>query len=169
MKKGFAETGVPTREELADNPGAPSPERLKEGGVAVIECMQEIPCDPCEAACPYGAITVGEPITNVPVLDGDKCTGCGVCLPACPGQAIFLIDLNYLESEALVGFPYEFLPLPEKGSQIGAVDREGKVVTIGRVVMTSNPPSYDRTPIVYIAVPKEFAHDVRGIKSEGGE
>jgi len=169
MKKGFAVTGVPTPEELANNPGSPSIERLKEGGVAVIECMQEIPCNPCEVACPYGAITVGDPITNVPVLDEEKCTGCGVCLPACPGLAIFLINLTHSDTKALVAFPYELLPLPEKGRWVEAVNREGRVVTRGRVVLVPNPPSYDRTPIVYIAVPKEFAHEVRGIKPLGGE
>ena len=82
--------GVLSPEGLAKLPGMPSKERLEQGAVAVIECAQEIPCDPCEGACPAGAIHVGELITNLPALAADKCTGCGLCIPVCPGLAIFL-------------------------------------------------------------------------------
>ena len=41
-------------------PGIPSEERMKLGPVACIECLQQIPCNPCEEACPRGAITVGK-------------------------------------------------------------------------------------------------------------
>jgi Fe-S-cluster-containing hydrogenase component 2 len=163
VKSGFELNGVATQEELLNSPGYPSEERMTKGAVAVIECMQEIPCDPCEEACPYGAITVGQPITNVPRLVEDKCTGCGLCLAACPGQAIFLEDLTYADEEALVAFPYEFEPLPAKGSRVEAVDRAGAVVTTARVVRVLNPRKYDRTPVVYISVPKEYAHEVRCI------
>ena len=166
MQKGFALTGLATREELLNSPGYPSAERMAKGAVAVIECTQEIPCDPCEAACPVGAISVGQPITTVPILDGTKCTGCGLCIAACPGQAIFLVDLTYADSEALVAFPYEFLPLPTIGNEVDAVNREGKVVTRGRIVRVLNPRKYDRTPVVYIAVPKRFAQEVRSIRRE---
>jgi Fe-S-cluster-containing hydrogenase component 2 len=164
MAAGFAETGVASRDELLNSPGYPSEARLAKGAVAVIECMQEIPCDPCESACPSGAITVGEPITNVPVLDGEKCIGCGLCIAACPGQAIFLVNLRFAADEALVAFPYEFLPLPEVGSSVEAVNRRGEVVSVGRVVRVIDTAKQDRTPTVHIAVPQAFAHEVRSIK-----
>ena len=54
----------------------PIPELIK-GPIPVIECPEYIPCNPCETACPTHAITIGKPITNLPTLNVDKCTGCG--------------------------------------------------------------------------------------------
>ena len=168
MKQGVTFTGVPSIEELKASLGYPCPEDLERGPVAVIECVQEIPCNPCETACPARAITVGEPITNLPRLDTSKCTGCGLCIPVCPGQAVFLVDMTYSPTEATVSFPYEFLPLPRKGDRVVAVDREGLSVcgaTVRRVVM---PVAYDRTAVVTLFVPKEHAAYVRGMQRPYG-
>ena len=164
MPEGVRYTGIPSEEELRSIPGMPSRERMKEGRVAVIECVQEIPCNPCESACRFGAITVGEPITNLPVLDGEKCTGCGACVAACPGQAIFLINYAYSQTEAEVSFPFEYLPLPEQGDEVDAVNRSGEVVCKGTVTSLRMPPSYKNTCVVTIAVPKEYADEVRSMK-----
>lgn len=150
-------------EELARLPGIPSAERLKQGPVAVIECAQEIPCNPCEEACPAGAIQVGEPITNLPVLASDQCTGCGLCIPICPGLAIFVVDMTYSDREATVQLPYEFLPLPEKGEVVTALDREGRAVCPARVINVRNPKRFDHTAVITIAVPKDKAMNVRNI------
>nr|MBC7243833.1 4Fe-4S dicluster domain-containing protein [Chloroflexota bacterium] len=159
----LAKDGALSLEELATLPGMPSKERLEQGPVVVIECAQEIPCNPCEAACPNEAIQVGEPITNLPVLVEDKCTGCGLCIAACPGQAIFVIDMTYSEAEATVQLPYEFLPLPEKGEIVDGLNREGQRVCTARVLKVLNPKKFDRTPVITIAVPKECAMAVRNI------
>lgn len=164
MNQGIKYTGCPSREELENSSGYPSAKRVKKGPVVVIECVEEIPCNPCEAACPYGAIKVGEPITNVPTLLEDKCTGCGVCIAKCPGLAIFWVDLTYLKDEVLVAIPYEFLPLPQPGEKVEAVNREGKTVTQGRVVKVDNRKRNDRTAVIYLAVRPEFAQEVRSIR-----
>lgn len=166
MKEGIVFTGTPSIKELVNSPGFPSKDRLRRGTVAVIECVQEIPCNPCELACPFGAIKVGTPITNLPVLFEDKCKGCGLCIPPCPGLAIFLVDTNFSEKEALVGFPYEYLPLPKAGSRVDAVNREGNLVTEAKVIKVKNPKEYDHTPVLFIAVPRKFAQEVRGIAKE---
>jgi len=155
--------GVLSPEELAELPGMPSKERLEQGAVAVIECAQEIPCNPCEKACPSGAIRVGEPITNLPTLIEDKCTGCGLCIPLCPGLAIFVVDMTYSDQEATVQLPYEFLPLPKRGETVKALDREGRVVCPARVVKVLNPKGFDHTAVITIAVPKDQAMNVRNI------
>ena len=155
--------GVLSPEELAELPGMPSKERLERGAVAVIECAQKIPCNPCEGACPTGAIVVGEPITNLPTLIEDKCIGCGLCIPACPGLAIFVVDMTYSDREATVQLPYEFLPLPKKGETVKALDREGRVVCPARVVKVLNPKRFDHTAVITIAVPKDQAMNVRSI------
>ena len=68
-KEGYLYTGVPSAQELASFPGKPSEERMSKGRVAVVECLQEIPCNPCESACKFGAIQIGENITALPCLD----------------------------------------------------------------------------------------------------
>ena len=44
-----------------------------------------IGCTKCEKVCPNGAITMQE---NLPVIDYDKCGGCGLCKDACPRKCI---------------------------------------------------------------------------------
>ena len=36
----------------------------------VIECTQNIPCNPCQDACRFGCIRVGETITSLPQIRG---------------------------------------------------------------------------------------------------
>lgn len=161
--KGAAAEGIPTPNELKKTPGYPSLKRLQEGPCAVIECIEEIPCDPCEIACPAGAIKIGSSITNLPVLDEDKCTGCGVCISSCPGLAIFVLSLNYTDELALISFPFEFFPLPKVGEEVSTIDREGRTVCKGKVVKILNKSKQDRTPVVSISIPKKYALVVRGI------
>jgi len=78
--------------------------------------------------------------------------------------AIFVIDKNYSEKESLVKLPYEMLPLPEKGKEIYALDRAGKVVSKAKVVRVQKIKN--KTNIISISVPKNMAMKVRSIKVE---
>ena len=162
--QGYEATGIPSREELASFPGRPSEERMRKGRVAVVECLQEIPCNPCEPACRFGAIKIGENITALPCLDEELCTGCGQCVPQCPGLAIFIVNKSYSDTEATIDFPYEYLPLPNKGDTVEAVDRGGRTVCPGRVVRVTDLPANGGTNVVCLAVPKQYADEVRGMK-----
>ncbi len=161
---GVKYTGVPSREELEQSFGVPSEKRMKEGRVAYIECVQEIPCNPCEGICKVGAITVGENITDLPRLHEDKCTGCGLCVANCPGLAITMIDKSYSEEEATIDFPFEYIPLPEIGSEVDAVNRAGEVVCKGKVVSVKKVKAYGGTTVVRMSVGKEYIDDVRSMK-----
>lgn len=163
-KTGVIYDGYPSMEEIVAANGWPSEERFSKGPVAIAECVQEIPCNPCEAACPFHAITIRTPITNTPRISEEKCTGCGSCIAACSGLAIFLIDKTYSEKEALVSFPFEYLPLPEKGDKAEALSRGGEYVCLGTVIKVMNPKRNDHTPVVTIAVPKEKSDEVRTIR-----
>ena len=152
-------TGIPTKEDIAGV--TPSAERRGRGPVAVIECYQGIPCNPCYTSCRFGAIKEFEDINDRPELDFDKCTGCGQCVVNCPGLSIFKVDESNSHKEALIKMPYEFLPLPEEGNFVTALNREGAPVCRARVVKVQNAKHQDRTPVVTLAVPKEYSMEVR--------
>jgi len=156
----YLEDGILTLEDFQ----IPTKTRRQKGRVIVIECVQHIPCNPCVDICPQGAITMEGGITGLPVVDFEKCNGCSLCVANCPGIAIFTIDETFSASEAEIGVPYEFRPLPESNESVEALDRAGKVVCQGKVVRVRNPKAFDRTPIVFISVPKEYSMTVRFFK-----
>ena len=150
---------VLTSERLAQT--APLPERRASGPVAVVECFQNIPCNPCYTFCPVGAM---KPLTNIsmlPEVDTDRCIGCGICISHCPGLAIFVVDESAEGADGIVRLPYELVPLPEAGEFVTAVDREGKPVCRAQVVRVQNDKTQDRTPIVWLKVPKVLTMTVR--------
>lgn len=162
------ETGYLEMEELKRLQKLPAPERYEKGPVAVVECVQAIPCNPCQAACKFGAITVGEPITNLPQVQHDKCIGCGICAAMCPGLAIFIVNKAFGPKTATVGFPYEYSPVPKAGDTVRAVDRKGEFRCEATVVRVQNPAGFDHTPIVTIEIPRELADEVRSIERGRG-
>lgn len=154
--------GVPVKEEIEK--AMPPGDILAKKPVVMIECFQNIPCDPCAASCPFGAILPFEDINNLPAVDYDKCTGCGICVTSCPGLAIFVLDMNYSDEEALIKLPYEMLPLPQKGEMVSGLDREGHKVAevkVDKVTKTKN-----KTYLISIVVPKELALIIRNIRVE---
>lgn len=156
----LATEGIPSAEDLQGV--TPSLERLRKGPVAVIECFQEIPCNPCADACPRGAITLPESISHRPVFEPEKCNGCGLCVTRCPGLAIFVLDYSYSAQEALLKIPYEFSPLPADGDEVTAVDRSGRPAGLARVVRVQRNPN--RTAVLWLAVDKSIAPAVRNIR-----
>lgn len=156
--------GYPSMDQIQVANGWPTEERFQKGPVAILECVQEIPCNPCEGACPFGAIHVGSPITNCPALSEAKCIGCGICVSQCPGLAIFIVDKSYSETEATVNFPFEYLPLPEKGDTVQAVNRACEFVCEAKVIKVVAFKNQDHTPVITIAIPKAFADMVRSIR-----
>lgn len=164
QEDGVVYTGIPSRGELSQCPGIPSEERMRKGRVACIECVQQIPCNPCEGICPSGAITVGEQITNLPCLHEELCTGCGLCVANCPGLAITMIDKSFSPQEASIDFPFEYLPLPNVGDTVDAVSRSGEVVCKGVILSVKKLKAYFGTAVIRMKVPMECVDDVRSMK-----
>lgn len=161
MPSKIESTGIPTREQIEST--LPSAERRAKGAYATIECWQKIPCDPCVAACPFGAVAEMANINDLPEIDHDICTGCGACIALCPGLAIFVIDETYGETdEALIMIPHEFVPLPEKGDIVRALDRKGDYICDAKVKRVQKTKS--ATNIINLVVPKEHILDVRAIE-----
>jgi Pyruvate/2-oxoacid:ferredoxin oxidoreductase delta subunit len=151
--------GVPVPGDLAAK--MPPRERLAAGPAVMVECFQEIPCDPCYHACPQKAFLPFDDLNSVPRIDYSRCNGCGVCITRCPGLALFVIDLASRPGEALVTLPYEFLPLPRAGEAVAGLDRAGRAVCTARVdkVVPGGPRS--KTSLVRLAVPRDWAMVVR--------
>jgi len=156
-------TGIPTDDDLEKV--TPDKKRLAKGAVVIIECFQKIPCDPCAISCKLGAIKPFKDINDLPIVDFDKCTGCGICISSCPGLAIFVIDMNYSDEKSLIKLPHEMLPLPEKGEDVYALDRAGSI--LGKVKVVRVLKIKNKTNIISLEVPKSMVMKVRSIKVEG--
>lgn len=158
-------TGVPTTEDI--NSITPPMERLYRGPVAVIECFQKIPCNPCYTKCPRGAIGEMADINEIPQIDYEKCNGCGICAVACPGLAIFIVDYNYSENKSLIKLPYEFIPVPGEGQSVKALNREGTAVGDAKVLRVQSGKNGNKTSLIWLEVDKNMAMEVRNFRMEG--
>jgi Fe-S-cluster-containing hydrogenase component 2 len=164
MAKDSSITGYLSEDELKGRPGIPSEARRRKGAVAVLECLEDIPCNPCEASCKVNAIDVGEDITTPPRLYEDKCVGCRTCVPICPGQAIFIVDESPSDNKATIEMPYEYQPLPEKGEMVTALDRAGQELGVATVTAVKKTEKMDRTATVVIELPREWSMKARAIR-----
>lgn len=134
----------------------------KEGIHPVIECTQNIPCNPCQDACPKNCIRIGSHITALPAVEKDStCVNCGMCVASCPGQAIFLVDEDVGDGKAEVTMPYEFLPLPEVGTKGKGLSRSGAPLCDAEVVRVRSTKAFDSTNLLTMRIPKEFADNAR--------
>jgi glycine/D-amino acid oxidase-like deaminating enzyme/Fe-S-cluster-containing hydrogenase component 2/bacterioferritin-associated ferredoxin len=115
----------PTR--VIENPFVPTKERMFEKPFVQIDCLYGFACNPCEFACPHGAITKTSTST-VPKIDFGKCIGCMDCVYQCPGLAIFGYNLKK---------DWLFLPIEyevEEGEEVYLVDNNGKILGEGVIV-----------------------------------
>lgn len=141
------ETGIIDALYLRENGFLPSEERQRKGPVAVIECIQEIPCNPCVGACQFDAIHM-EGINGIPHVDFAKCTGCMSCLKVCPGLAIFIQDRSRAKPSVIV--PYEYLPLLVKGGTVTLLGRDGAALGTGTVRFVLAADKVSRSSLVSV-------------------
>ena len=158
LKKGYV-----ADDEIERFPGVTH----KKGIHPVIECTQNIPCNPCQDACPKKCISIGDNITSLPIVVPESdCINCGMCVASCSGQAIFLVDEDCGDGTATVTLPYEFLPLPEKGTKGIALGRDGNKVCEAEVVSVKSTKAFDKTNLLTMRVPKEYAMTARFFRAE---
>jgi Fe-S-cluster-containing hydrogenase component 2/bacterioferritin-associated ferredoxin len=160
-------------EILKSKPGTTVGEHLPEvetGVLPVFHCSQEIPCDPCTAVCPQGAIRIDETdIRKLPAFIGEQldkaCIGCEKCVTICPGLAVTLVDYRQEPEHAIVTVAYEFL---KEGIRVGDVvtvlDAEGTTLGNVEVVGVRAIRAFDRTIAVRLRAPRGYATRIAGIQ-----
>ena len=149
----YEKTGILKEKDLM----LPTKKQL-ERGVAILECVQDIPCNPCVASCPVHAISMKD-INAPPVNDFDTCIGCGKCVGICPGLAIFLVKVK--DQKAWITLAYEFVPVPKVGDQVQALDRTGAVRGNARVIKVTKQ---GKTHVVTIEINSAYAMAIRNIR-----
>jgi sarcosine oxidase, subunit alpha len=165
-----------TGEILKSKPGASIPEQGSDdnqGGVTpVVHCTQEIPCDPCATVCPNGLFYVNaDDIRAVPVFMGNNycCVVCERCVAGCPGLAITLVDYRTNLEYPTVSIPYEFTrETISKHDIVTVMNTTGEVLGELPVTSVHKIPRSDRTLIVQVQAPKEYAQQIAGIKVQEG-
>lgn len=130
---------------------------------AIIECYQEIPCNPCETSCPFNAIAIGDDINTIPQIDFDVCTGCGMCVYSCPGLAIMVAKV--IGDRVQYKIPYELLPVPNKGETWLGVNRKGEVICDALIEHVLKNNKTDRTVVITVSVPKEYLYEFVTVRS----
>jgi Pyruvate/2-oxoacid:ferredoxin oxidoreductase delta subunit len=154
----FRKTGTVEPEDLSKLGLLPPDWRLRKGPVAVLECPEMIPCNICVPYCPTKAITM-ERLIDLPRINWEKCTGCGVCVAVCPGLAAFVVDLSKEDAD-YVTVPHEFLPAPKAGEEVALLSRYGE--RVGKGVVT-RVWERNKTYVVTVKVPKGKGMEVRAI------
>lgn len=154
--KTYEQDGILTTKDLV----LPNKKQL-EKGVAISECIQLIPCNPCVDSCPVDAISMKD-INSIPVIDYDLCISCGKCIGVCPGLALFILKTT--NEKGYVTLPYEMYPSPKKGQDVEVLDRTGKTIGHGRVTKVKKA---GKTMIVTVEIDKEKIMDVRNIRVVG--
>ena len=163
VSQNLLQHGFVAEEEIDRFPGVTH----QKGVHPVMECTQNIPCNPCQDACPRHCIQIGSNITALPSIDEEKqCTGCGMCVASCSGQAIFLVNEDCGDGTAEITLPYEFLPLPQTGDKGIALGRNCKPVCPAEVVKVRSAKAFDHTNLLTMKVAKEFAMQARFFRKE---
>ncbi|MDD4149788.1 MAG: FAD-dependent oxidoreductase [Bacteroidales bacterium] len=119
---------------VIESPFKPSRERAEAKPYVLIDCLYGFACNPCEFACPHGAITKTS-TSNVPHINFEKCVGCMDCVYQCPGLAIF----GYSEKKNWIFMPIEYEA--NEGEQVFLVDNNGNKVGEGVIEKILKKPN----------------------------
>ncbi len=149
------QTGVPSAKQIHEQ--FPHDEGMLQKPKAIIECYEDIPCNPCATSCPFDAITIPENINVRPRIDFERCTGCAICVYRCPGLAITVFQTN--ADNAIMKLPYEFTPLPEVGDTLRVLDRGGNPLTNGKVLKVQHAKAQNKTALIHIEFPKAHLYE----------
>ena len=162
-----------TAEVLKSKPGPTVPESAPPEGAGVfpvLHCFQEIPCDPCTAACPRHLIGIDPAdIRALPDFRADRhergCSGCEKCVALCPGLAITMVDYRKDPEFPTVAVPFEFLrEAVHVGDTVVVTDTLGQALGQVEVAAVRAAQINDRTVIVKVRAPRAIAREIAGLR-----
>lgn len=158
---------------LKSRPGKLYPERLpviRSGVLPILHCTQEIPCDPCTTLCPQNLIALQtDDIRSIPHFQANaaSCIRCEKCVAGCPGLAITLVDFRKDPENPIVSIPFECTPdLVFSQKAVTTLDMEGNVLGKNPVVKIVQNSTNDRTCILRVQAPAEYAVRIAGIRTQ---
>lgn len=154
-------TGIASREMFEKK--LPTAERRAKGPYVVMECYEEIPCNPCVTSCKFNAVKM-ESLNKCPEVVFDACTGCGSCVARCPGLACFVINETVGDGKIDITIPYEQVPVPKKGDVVDALGRDGAVVGKAEIVRVLSNEKMDHTVVITMRVDADLLYDARYIR-----
>lgn len=154
-------TGIASREMFEKL--LPSIQRRQQGPYVVMECYEEIPCDPCKTSCKFNAVKM-DALNECPQCDYAACTGCGNCVSKCPGLACFVINETVGDGKIDITFPYELCPLPKKGDIVDALGRDGSVVGKAEIIRVLSNEKMDHTNVITMRVDAALLYEARNIR-----
>jgi glycine/D-amino acid oxidase-like deaminating enzyme/thioredoxin reductase/Pyruvate/2-oxoacid:ferredoxin oxidoreductase delta subunit len=135
--------------KVIDKPYVPTGKRIFERPFVLIDCLHGFACNPCEFACPHGAI-IKSSTSTVPRIDFEKCIGCMDCVYQCPGLAIFGFNLRK---------DWLYLPIEynvEEGDEVFLVSNKGMILGEGilvKVLEKENKTNIARIQAIDVAGP----------------
>lgn len=132
------------------------PDNRKKKPFVLIDCLYGFACNPCQFACPHGAIL--KPSTSdYPHLDFDKCIGCMECVYQCPGLAIFGYNIN----KEWLFLPIEYTA--KEQSPVYLVDNDGRKLGEGVIEkILKKPNKTDVARVKALDVKGDALMNVRG-------
>ncbi len=100
--------------------GKPAKRVVWKQGFCSEHCMKAGDIPPCQGSCPFNAI-IRDKGTNTIRIDEERCTGCGLCVDACPEGQI-LDKVEYIPATGLVknGTPVIAAVAPAISGQFGS-------------------------------------------------
>ncbi len=119
---------------VIEEPFIPTDDRKNQKPFVLIDCLYGFACNPCEFACPHGAITKTSTST-VPKIDFEKCIGCMDCVYQCPGLAIF--GYSYRKDWLFLPIEYE----ANEGAEVFLVDNNGRILGEGTIEKILRKPN----------------------------
>lgn len=141
---------------VIEKPDLPDTVRMNGKGFVQIDCLYGFACNPCEFACPHGAITKTSTST-VPEIDFEKCIGCMDCVYQCPGLAIFGYNLK----KDWLFLPIEYVA--KEGSDVYLVDNNGRKLGTGTIdKILKKPNKTDIARVRSLDIHGEDLVNVRG-------
>ena len=159
MSEGYESRGYFSEEELKKH--TPPADLLKKKKMAVVECLQEIPCNACVDACKFSAVSKKH-INDPPKVNWDNCNACLQCIRECPGLAMFV--LTFKDGKAHITIPWEMPYIPKKGETVDVLDRRGRRIGKGVIARVMPPLKKNKTWILTLETDERLVMKARNIR-----